>query len=144
MKTITLVCNPLIVFEEFDNEIILIDIEKGFYFTIGGLGVDLWKLFSSPYSPNHVFMLLTNANVAIDQETFFSFIDQLEENNLLIASCEESNLSSNIKPYLFSSVIPPTLSMYSDLAELIAIDPVHEVDKSLGWPVRQENFPKPV
>jgi hypothetical protein len=138
-----LVRNPKIVSEEFDNEIILIDIEKGLYFTIGGLGVDLWRIFSHPCSLENITQLLVNENIKnIDPKTISAFIHQLEENELLVSSSEDSHSSESDKQYLFSSILAPSLSIYSDLAELIAIDPVHEVDNSLGWPVRQENFPK--
>jgi hypothetical protein len=30
---------------------------------------------------------------------------------------------------------PPTLETFEDLAELIAADPVHDVDVEAGWPV---------
>ena len=139
-----LICNPKIVSEEFDNEIILIDIEKGLYFTIGGLGVDLWKLFSIPCSLENITQRLDNENInTIDLEILSSFIHQLEENNLLVQSTEAPTSSASNNQPLFSSMLAPSLSIYSDLAELIAIDPVHEVDQSLGWPARQENFPKP-
>ena len=29
---------------------------------------------------------------------------------------------------------PPNLEIYTDLAELIAMDPVHEIDILTGWP----------
>ena len=29
---------------------------------------------------------------------------------------------------------PPSLEIYTDLAELIAMDPVHEIDILTGWP----------
>jgi len=35
----------------------------------------------------------------------------------------------------------PVVEVFNDLADLIAIDPVHEVDASAGWPMRPENFP---
>ncbi|MDH6504888.1 PqqD family protein [Polynucleobacter sphagniphilus] len=137
-----LICNPKIVSEEFDNEIILIDIEKGLYFTIGGLGVDLWRLYSMPCSLEYITQLLSEHHINIDPEVLSSFIDQLQKNNLLVSAAENLDVPTSRSQHLFSSILTPSLSIYSDLAELIAIDPVHEVDKSLGWPVRQENFPK--
>ncbi len=32
------------------------------------------------------------------------------------------------------------IEAYTDLRELIAIDPVHEVDEGAGWPVRPPTF----
>ena len=35
-----------------------------------------------------------------------------------------------------ASFAVPVLGVFTDLADLIGIDPVHEVDESAGWPVR--------
>jgi hypothetical protein len=51
--------------------------------------------------------------------------------------------STTLAPQVFaaSHFQAPVLQVFSDLAELIAIDPVHEVDAAGGWPMRPAGFP---
>ena len=44
------------------------------------------------------------------------------------------SLPSGLDAALFAK--PPTLEVFTDLAELIMMDPVHEVDVLEGWPRR--------
>lgn len=139
MKYIT---NPKIVAEEFDSEIILIDIERGLYFTLGGIAVDLWRIFSTPFSVEDLCSDRALINLNLDSAVIPEMINKLLDNNLFIEVSDSDEPNKNVNALALTSASAPTLHIYSDLAELIAIDPVHEVDASLGWPVRHENFPE--
>jgi hypothetical protein len=139
MKYIT---NSKIVAEEFDSEIILIDIEKGLYFTLGGFAVDLWKFFTTSSLVDDLLDSLPDEGLGFEVALIPSIIEQLITNNLLVEAEGSDESSTKLRAILFAGTSAPTLHVYSDLAELIAIDPVHEVDASLGWPARQDNFPE--
>lgn len=134
--------NPKIAAEEFDGETILIDIEKGLYFTLGGFAVDLWRLCSDPLMLVELFDSQEFKALNLNSEEIANFLDQLVENNLILKINKSRSEVITPTPLLFTSASTPIFQVYSDLAELIAIDPVHEVDASLGWPARQSNFPE--
>lgn len=133
--------NDKIVAEEFDNEIVLIDVERGLYFSLQGAAIDLWRAFSIERSVGDVLKAFGAQVVGADHPALQDIIGKMEENGLLTATAHQPAASSVPIRFLSLLFVAPVLEVYSDLAELIAIDPVHEVDAASGWPLRPANFP---
>jgi hypothetical protein len=136
--TAALVANDRIAAEDFAGEVVLVDIEKGIYFSIQGLAVDLWRSFAEPRQPDAVLDQFVAHGA--DRAVLAGALDELLRNELL---CETSALpvTGPVCSMPAAGFAAPVVAVFSDLAELIAIDPVHEVDASAGWPLRQANFP---
>ena len=65
-------------------------------------------------------------------------LDQLLKENLIVPAPEgRSGMSESIDSggdrLLFSD---PVFEKYDDMADLILLDPVHEIDQEEGWPKR--------
>jgi hypothetical protein len=133
--------NEKIVAEEFDNEIVLIDVEKGLYFSLQGAAVDLWRAFATERAVGEVLGAFTAQVAGSDQTVLQETIGKMQENGLLTKTADQKSASAPPISFLSLSFVAPVLEVYSDLAELIAIDPVHEVDATSGWPLRPANFP---
>lgn len=134
----TLVANDRIAAEDFAGEIVLIDIEKGVYFSLQGLAVDLWRSFSEPRQSDEVLEQFVGHGA--DRAVLTGALDELRRNNLVCETIAPpvAGLACSMPAAGFAA---PVVAVFSDLAELIAIDPVHEVDASAGWPLRPANFP---
>lgn len=135
---VTLVSNDRIAAEEFAGEVVLIDIEKGIYFSLQGAAVDLWRAFAAPRTATAVLDAFTAHGA--DRQALEAAIGDLCRHDLL---CEtsvpaEADIACSVPAGRFAA---PVVAAFSDLAELIAIDPVHEVDAAAGWPLRPANFP---
>lgn len=136
--SVTLVANDRIAAEEFASEVVLIDIEKGVYFSLQGMAVDLWRTFAAPRIAAAVVDTFTAHGA--DRQALEAAIVDLRGHDLL---CETSvpagaDIACSVPAGGFAA---PVVAAFSDLAELIAIDPVHEVDAAAGWPLRPANFP---
>jgi hypothetical protein len=121
--------DPRIAAEQFGDEVVLIDIEKGLYFSLRGAAVLLWQAFAEPRSRRDV----VRAFEAGDEHLLEQAVAQMSEHGLLRQASRVTAQALGPFPYN-----PPVVEVFSDLAELIAIDPVHEVDSQYGWPVRIE------
>lgn len=136
-----LVINKRIVADDFDDEMVLIDVHKGLYFSMRGSAPDIWKSFIEPQSKSSLLHRL-EGEVAEDRlQSVAQAVDKMVEHELLV-SVPPPESGSTVVPSLAATAFAlPVLDVFTDMAELIAIDPVHEVDEAAGWPVRPANFP---
>ena len=136
-----LVANTTLAAEEFDGETILIDVVRGLYFSLRGATIEVWRAFAEPRSEADVVDTLCLQLEGSDRGGLEDAISSMRENDLLLSAPEASSAST--EKFIATSLTfsAPVVEVYSDLADLIAIDPVHEVDASAGWPTRPDNFP---
>ena len=92
--------------DTIDGETLLIDTESGHLLMIGGVGPLLWQRLLGGVT-------LAEAEVVIPAAT---------------AAAEAAALDW---PDAF---VAPMLERYDDIANIMAVDPIHDVDRSAGWP----------
>lgn len=133
--------NTRVFAEEFDGETVLIDVENGLYFSLAGAAADLWRSFTPAREPETVVAAMTSSLQGADPKALQELIAQMQAHGLLGSA--PSVDSTTLAPLVFaaSNFQTPVMQVFSDLAELIVIDPVHEVDAAGGWPMRPAGFP---
>ena len=133
--------NTRIVADEFEDETVLIDVQKGLYFSMRGSAAQIWKSFGEPQSKS---ALLAHLKGELNEDNITSVtqaIDKMLEHQLLVAAQPPKTGGTVLRSLTLSAFALPVVDVFTDMAELIAIDPVHEVDEAAGWPVRPPNFP---
>ena len=135
------IANRNIVAEEFDGETVLIDVSRGLYFSLQGAATELWKAFAEPRTEADVLETLCGQLSGCDRAGLASSLQKMHECQLLVAADASTPGPASHYTASSASFSPPVVEVYSDLADLIAIDPVHEVDATAGWPMRPGNFP---
>ena len=128
--------HPNVVAEFFDGEVVAVNLETGKYYSLAGVGSDLWFMLTEGAS--------LDAATAHVQEVYpddevpgavAEFVTSLLEHQLLATSqtpggaVPESRLISDPS----DTFVPPTVEMFSDLQDILLLDPIHEVDAA-GWP----------
>lgn len=127
-----------IVFENFGDEVVLINLDNGNYFSIRETAGIVWKLIENGFSTSESAEVLRDLYEDIDSDPLqdvTKFINQLLEEGLLVtvesvSKVEEVAKDIEVKNPKYSA---PELEVYSDMQDLILLDPIHEVDES-GWP----------
>lgn len=133
---------PHIVHDSIDGETVVINLDSGDYYSLDSLGSQIWQGLLKSVSIDRLSQRVEEAfqaekeAVAAALETF---LEKLEKEGLVIGSevpgTEESGTDVEL-------LIPsgdaadfsvPTLQKYTDMQELLALDPIHEVDDA-GWP----------
>jgi hypothetical protein len=130
--------------EDFGGEAVIIHFDRGTYFSLGGSAPAIWAMVQKPVTMAGMIDAIRSAKIAVTPEFEFAlgvFVEQLLEHDLVrpAKSAEPSSLPSGVDAALFTN--PPTLEVFTDLAELILMDPVHEVDVLEGWPRRPGETP---
>lgn len=125
--------------ETFDNEIVAIHFLKGTYFSIRGAAIAVWTWLQNGATESCLSELLAQRyglDSAASQTQVEKTIGLFRQFELVIeVDAPEPNISYALDagPEHFEEAV---VEAFEDLQELIAIDPVHEVDPMQGWPHR--------
>ena len=130
---------PHVVHETIDGETILLHLKTGNYYSFDALGALIWQ---SIIESGSIKELMSKDLLDQDQiKEVDTFVNRLVEEELLkeVSSIENSALENSSE--LFDQFIhavkefkPPILNKYSDMQELLLLDPIHDVDEGEGWP----------
>ena len=130
--------------EGFDGETILVHFEQGTYFSLRGAAIQIWSLLEHAGGAC-VDQLVTafrpsdDAAAADVRRSIDDAISRLKEADLVRVAPEAAAAPLNLDP-MPAAFEAPVIEAYTDLKDLISIDPVHEVDEGMGWPVRPPDF----
>jgi hypothetical protein len=125
-----------VVHEQFGDETVVVNLETGCYYSLQKTAGAVWALATSGQSRSHILDRVC-ATFSGERSKIVSdtggFLDELVAEQLL-DSVEDAELS-NGKPSDISGCefVTPCLQKYTDMEELLLIDPIHEIDE-VGWP----------
>jgi Coenzyme PQQ synthesis protein D (PqqD) len=137
----TLHINTDLAAEAFDGEVVLIDIQRAVYFSLRGAAAELWMAFSEPRPEGVVLDALMAHWDGVNRAELQATIAQMQSEKLLLVCATNTPACATAFAPTAPSYVSPYVEAFSDLADLIAIDPVHEVDAGAGWPVKPSHFP---
>lgn len=143
------VSGPNIIHEAFEDEVILLNMNNGNYYSLAEVGADVWNLIQAGLTTTDILVAIGkryDGDIPEIASTVNQFITQLQQENLIVEENQESldnqqgiDALGAIKPEAVRRPFQaPTLQKFSDMREMLLLDPIHEVDET-GWPgVRQE------
>ena len=131
---------PAVVAEVIDGEAVIMDLASGHYFSTQGVGSDIWRAIEGGASRSDIVRSLVSAydvepHVAGSAVT--SFVEELVLRKLVIESNGEPPHATPVEAAGSGSRLPftpPVLNSYTDMEELLLLDPIHDVDET-GWPM---------
>ena len=129
--------SPPVVLETVDEETIIVNLDTGSYYDLNHTGGRLLEAFGRGLGLDAAIDRIAS-DYSVDREGVAAapetLVGQLEEEGIVVAADDPAaNGAVNgweppAKPYE-----APALSKYTDMQELLLLDPVHEVDGA-GWP----------
>lgn len=138
---------PHVIHEIIDGEAVLVNMKNGYYYSLDDAGADIWDLIEKGSSLSQIETLLRRKYRASDSQIksgLYELIHNLHTEALIVGLDAPPNESVlNEKPTDDSTAkkdfIKPTLQKYTDMEDLLLLDPIHDVDDETGWP----NKPSP-
>lgn len=129
--------------EDFDGEMVAVNFSTGKYYGMKGCAHDIWRMLGTPVSVDEISSGICDiygTKRAEVQGVITEFIETLRTEDILL---EISERPANGHVFCPTSLLgqayeAPVLEIYSDLQELIMLDPVHEADPEQGWPLRRQ------
>ncbi len=127
---------PNVIAETIEGEAIMINLGTGNYYSVQGSGADVCTMLEEGASEEEIVdgLLLRYDG---EREAVTAAVGQLLrdlEAEQLVARADGAapNLSQQAAGAK-SPFVPPTFEKYTDMQDLVLLDPVHEVDER-GWP----------
>ncbi|MFN8858685.1 MAG: PqqD family protein [Planctomycetaceae bacterium] len=137
--------SPDVVQEELDGEVIVVHLVSGSYYSLTRGGADVWRRLIAGQTAGAIVDQLTETTEgtrpvigpAVEQ-----FIADLVAEQLIVPTTgrDHSPVLAPATPGERSSFEAPRFEKFTDMQELLLVDPIHEVAEA-GWPL-QPNSPE--
>ena len=128
---------PRVVYEAFDEEVVVLDLESGSYYSLRASAAWIFQAAARGASPGAIAAAFStrgdrdggNAHAAVG-----AFLDSLVSEGLLLSQPETAtpparlDFSEDAGPFT-----PPRFEKFTDMQDLLLLDPIHDVDET-GWP----------
>lgn len=127
-----------IISDVFGEEVVLVNLESGVYYSLRGSATQIWIRLVSQYAIPEIIADLLNIYQVAEQDLVVDidqFINQLIDFKIIKITSDST--SKQIDFTVNTTLLeynPPILETFSDMQEILLLDPVHDVDKA-GWPI---------
>lgn len=132
---------PDVINEVIEGEAIILHLGTGRYYSARGCGADVWRWLSGSAGSDDITAALTatyDASAEDIAEAVDNFVEYLLQEGLLVEASTSGTSDAAALTAEESTVKtpfePPALESFSDLEDLLLLDPVHEVSTEQGWP----------
>lgn len=130
---------PNIMHEKIDDEVVVVNLANGTYYSFDGVGGRIWEWLAGGRTLDGLIASAQSSfrgDAAAIAASVTTFIDQLRAEQLL--SVAQSEHAAEAAGPAAAADAPafaaPALQKYTDMEALLLADPVHEVDEASGWP----------
>ena len=124
-----------LVSEVLDGEVIVIHLQSGTYYSTLASGADIWNALLSGRTVEEIADWLARGaddeRVRIAAEVA-QFVSELLAENLIL-STDSDPIRRPDDLGTAAEFVTPELRKYTDMQELLLVDPIHEVTEE-GWP----------
>ena len=136
---------PNVIHETIEGEAVIINLMSGRYYSLQGTAAEIWDLIGEGATVSVIVAAMAGryAAAGVDmQDVVISFLGRLREEELIRVEPASEPVGREIAPAKSITASPaqssgfelPALQVYTDLEDLLLLDPIHEVDDE-GWPV---------
>lgn len=133
--------NEQIIHESMDDEVVIVNLSNGHYYNLSGLSAEIWSLLLDGQSYSDLVSILEESFSKERDwlaKDLHQFIESLLGEDILV---EANNLQENIQQkqqkFSDSEYVKPELEIFTDIEDLLLLDPIHDVDKT-GWPFAKQ------
>ena len=122
---------PSVIFDTQGGETVIIDLSSGHYFRLGEDAAPLWSLLD--VGATHDEILASCENPVELAQRLPAIVDDLLEKGLVVFESVDANVPQApvSASWQFRGF---DLEEFTDLEDILGLDPIHEVDPERGWP----------
>lgn len=124
--------SPQVNHQNIDGEVVVINLENGCYYSLLDVSAAIWQSLASGADRVAILEQVSAAypDVHDAAERADAFIDELLAEHLLIDGDPDRAAPPGDLPARY---VAPQVEKFTDMQELLMLDPIHEVD-AIGWP----------
>ena len=133
---------PKVIHEKFDDEVVIVNLESGNYYSLDKVGAEIWRLIDSGASLGDCTDEIADKyeGSRLDIENSVNrFVTEVQQDALIIpVESKETQIRKESDTHVETGPSRlrfegPVLHKYTDMQDLLLLDPIHEVDET-GWP----------
>lgn len=125
-----------IVWEKFDDDSIVLDLNCGKYFSFSDSGNILWEALAQGADSDAIQTAGAGKAWA---SSFPDFVKELIGHQLIVPTNDNgTEIPAGLLALLANATEPPSVAVFDDLADLFMADPIHDVEEEAGWPVKKQ------
>lgn len=138
--------SPQVINETIDGEAIMINLATGSYYSLDRVGGEVWALLEGSVPVDDIVVELGRRYDGAEDDIRRAVDDLLHRlsSEELVVPCDDGDpvgaVSLEPAPAARPAFTAPRLEKFTDMQDLILLDPVHEVD-SRGWPHLPDGHP---
>jgi transcriptional regulator of heat shock response len=133
-----------VIHETIDGETVIVNLDSGNYYSLDKVGADIWECIVKNVPMHRIIETIASQYTGEREEiekAMYQFVDEMQQENLIAINESHGYVSeAHIGPEdeteqmkELSIFATPVLHKYSDMQDLLLLDPIHEVDET-GWP----------
>lgn len=132
--------SPSVIGEVLDGEAIIVNLDSGAYYSLNGAGAEMWSAAQTGATLAQLIELIAARYQGAADEIaagVTALVAELMAEGLLATS---NAAAAAAEPFVAAAAGPrppfvrPILEKFTDMADLLLLDPIHEVDEAAGWP----------
>ena len=123
---------PAVVFDASADDTVIINLVSGRYFRLDAASSLAWNALLASGS-REAFVASASNSSELDASVD-NMIAALTAEDLIV-SAPESDASADAASWAFAGF---SLESFSDLEDILGLDPIHEVDPDKGWPAARD------
>ncbi len=133
---------PDVVMESFGGEVVLVQMKSGNYYSLQGSAPLIWELIERGSSVEETVDFLLARHSGDEEEVRRSvrnLVEELVAESLIVpvtGALPKVSTEAPVPEDPGTPFVLPVLERYTDMQELLFLDPIHDVDES-GWPHRK-------
>ena len=128
------IASPECVAEDFDGEIVALNLESGVYFSLPGLAGAIWRDLNAGHAPDQIVGDLVGVSKTLGNDGG-KFIQSLVQHGLLRETDDDSVTSEpEYRARVAKGDFDLTFTAHDDMKDLVMTDPIHDVEEIAGWP----------
>ena len=126
--------SPGVIHDEIDGEVVIVDLNIGHYFRINRVSSQLWNLIIEGNSITQILTSCENrSELQIDVEEILQNLLNLQ---IICEAADQSNPITELPEWKYTKF---EIEKFTDLEDILGLDPIHEVDEEKGWPNKQND-----
>lgn len=137
------IINQKVIAEIVNGEAIIVNLESGNYYSLRGSACFLWQKLIAAHSLAQLAEFIRMHYLYVPETCeaeLRTFILELQDEGLVVAKNElPVPLELGHQLTEKAEYSRPVMEKFTDMADLLLLDPIHEVDEEAGWPFNKKS-----
>lgn len=131
---------PAVASEFFENEVILVNMSRGHYYSLRDTAATLWQGLDAGLSDQALSHRLTEEyeiELPEARQAVQDFLKDAIIQDLINVTDQPVAVKPLANPVAKRPFSQPLLEVYTDMEDLLGLDPIHDVNPQQGWPIQK-------